>query len=302
MTGKNTARYRHIQFPGRRVIVKGLPVLLWVAVVFLPACPSDECTDGKCYEEMDPKWGASVLFVLDPSTGNSPWEQWGLKVWGETVNVIGLQNNGGSVVVEASDPCFDAPRLAAFRVSDGEQVEVVRPVVSIPGNESDTSCDDIMLAGVTGFRNVSGVCVGIETATGDMIAINPLDDTEMWRSAVGATDSFASGNVLLAFGVAEDGKNGSFVVKRIAATTGQLLWQRVREEAMRPLGANGQFVFLMDRHPFALSAVTGDDGWTFEKDGWIFDPKRDGGLLLGDVLYIRKQYIVESKCSAAAAQ
>jgi outer membrane protein assembly factor BamB len=299
MMEKKMARYRHIPFPGGRAIAKGLPVLLWVACVFLPACPSDECTDGKCYREVDPEWGTSVLFALNPSTGES---HWGLDVRGETVNVLGLQNDGTSVVIEATDPCFGTPKVAAFTVSDREIVDVVRPVVSISGNESDTSCNDIISAGIPSLRNVSGVCVGIETATGDMIAINPLDNTEMWRSTVGATDSFASGNVLLALGRVGDGENVSYVVKRIAVTTGQLLWQRVRKEAMRPLGANGQFVFLMDSHPFALTAAAGDDGWTFEKDGLIFDPERDGGMLLGNILYIRKQYIIESECITAAAQ
>jgi hypothetical protein len=274
-------------------------VLLWAASVFLPACPSNECTDGKCYGEVDPKWGASVLFALNPSTGES---HWGLEVRGQTVNVLGLQNNGTSVVIEATDPCFITPEVAAFTLSDREKVDVVRPVVSISGNESDTSCNDTIFAGISSLRNVSGVCVGIETATGDLIGINPLDNSEMWRSAVGATDSFASGNVLLTFGQVGVGEKVSYVVKRIAATTGQLLWQRVREEAMRPLGANGQFVFLMDSHPFALSAAAGDDGWTFEKDGWIFDPVKDGGMLLGDILYIRKQYVFESECGISVAQ
>jgi outer membrane protein assembly factor BamB len=296
MVEKNTSRYRHIPFPGGCAIAKGLPVLLWVACVFLPACPSDECTDGKCYREVDPEWGSSALFALNPATGESRWEYEALGVPGEKVNILGLQDNAGSVVVEATDPCFPQPMLAAFRVNNGDKVDVIHPVVSISGDEVDTSCNDVIIAGVASFQNVSGVCVGVETPTGDMLAINPLDNSEFWRSAAGATDIFVSGNVLLAFGKMGDDQNVSYVVKRFAATTGQLLWQRIRQEAMRPLGANGQYIFLLDSHPFALSTVTGDDGWTYELEGWLFDPTRDSGQLLGNILYIQKQYVFESEC------
>jgi outer membrane protein assembly factor BamB len=298
MNEKSGKGYRHMKNSLCCVVGRLVPVLLVATCGFLPACPSNECTDGNCYGEVDPEWGSSALFALNPATGESRWEYEALGVPGEKVNILGLQDNAGSVVVEATDPCFAEPKLAAFRVSNGEKVDVIHPVVPISGDEVDTSCSDVMIAGVASFQNVSGVCVGVETLTGDMLAINPLDNSEFWRSAVGATDIFASGNVLLAFGTMGDDQNVSYVVKRVAATTGQLLWQRFRPEAMRPLGANGQYVFLLDSHPFALSAVTGDDGWTFELGGWLFDPTRDSGLLLGGILYIQKQYVFESECGS----
>lgn len=258
--------------------------LLW-------ACASDKCADGKCgVTQSDADWGTSRVLALNPSTGDV---RWGIDFQGETVEIRRLEQGGKTVVFSPSDPCFDTERQFAFGVENGSQA-----VCQYDNDPEEIAyCDHLAIDGVAGWQYVNGFCVGYQTASGELIAIDLADSSEVWRAPIKAIEHFTFGNVLLALVEVTIEERVHYRLMRIAITNGTTVWMHQQIGTMVPLGADTEYVFVLGLNPFALNVATGDLGWEYIEDGLTFVPSRDGGKLLGDVLYVKWQHALHSTCA-----
>lgn len=264
--------------------------MLICLVVGAMSCASDECANGKCDEVLHPDWGFSKLLVLEPDSGE---QRWYADSRGETIDVVRLQSDGNSVVVVADDPCFPAPETFAISVWDGTPVELVASTGEISG----MSCDAVVAPGIESLQFIDGYCVGIESATGDVVAVDSVDSSEAWRSDVGASTLSVFGSVLFVVAEVAVGGETHYRFMRIASANGMTLWQKQITSSIVALGADTTKIFLLDTSPFAVAVSTGDEVWRYdEKEVWPFDAKKDRGVLLGGVLFVERNGLKASDC------
>ncbi|MBN2343316.1 MAG: PQQ-binding-like beta-propeller repeat protein [Deltaproteobacteria bacterium] len=267
---------------------------LLIVLSWLVGCASDECAEGKCIEEVEAEWGASRILALEPNTGEL---RWGVNFQGETLDILGLQDGGQSVVVVAADPCFDADRRYAFVVDAEVATEAEVLPTFQPETETDL-CTEVTVAGAPGaygFQYLNGFCIGIIPSSGALVAVDPTDNTEEWRSELAAFVHYVYGNAVLAVAQVTIGTLVRYRLYRIAVADGSTIWQFEQPTRMTPVGANNELVFMLDTRPFAVSVVTGDLIWRNVED-WLFLPGQDTGALLGNTLYLTREYLAPSPC------
>ena len=267
--------------------------IVMVYAVLVSGCATDECTNGKCIEDFDLDWGRSSLVALEPNTGEGRWIA---DFPGERLKIVRLQDDDSSVVVASLDPCFDHPKQRAIALDkDGGFVKIQ------PGTADAAVldwCENVSVPGVTTFEEVSGICVGREDATGDVVGVDPSDNSELWRSPINATGIYAFGTVLIAMTEVQVADAVQYRVLRVAAATGNTLWMHPGRNIITPLGANNRFAFFLDTRAFAINLNTGDVAWEYFDAAGDFVPGQDGGELMANTLFVKRQFVLESKCGA----
>ncbi|MBN2528783.1 MAG: PQQ-like beta-propeller repeat protein [Deltaproteobacteria bacterium] len=283
----------------KQYLILGIFLLLCGLVV---SCASNECSDGKCIESVDGPWGVSRVVALEPNSGKFRWLVDSL---GETLEFVRLQNNNTEVVVRARDNCFEKNRLGAFLLADANQQVTIQPRDK---NEIPplNLCANASMEGVSSFEYISGFCVGLNSVTGDLIALDSANNTEVWRSALGGYAYNVFGNVLLAHTKFVVDSREYHRVARIGAANGQTLWQIQKPGPIVSLGASDSRVFFLYTQPFAVNAGTGDVAWTYDAidrfgKRYTFVPETDTGIFIADTLLVFRQALKETECIDTSA-
>lgn len=263
--------------------------LILLAAVYLMGCDSEKCADGECKEDQAVEYGASRLLALEPATGELRWL---LDFQGEGLDIRHVYPDGQTVSVLVKDSCFPTEkRIFSITVDEGKRTTLVPPAA----DPQTSFCSDVAAVGVTNFQYINGYCVGIAANSGDLVAVNTVDNTETWRAALGASSHFVFGTVLLAVSEIAVGDQVHFRVQRVQMVDGSVGWYYQQAQRMTPIGANSEFVYLLDTKAFALSTTTGDLAWV-HLENWDFDPELDGGVLFGNTLLLKRQRFLESLC------
>ncbi|MBN2714966.1 MAG: PQQ-binding-like beta-propeller repeat protein [Deltaproteobacteria bacterium] len=307
---KNRIQYAHSGYPGHQIVGAhpfarpeyegphgAVPLRSTIAMVvlfsffLLNACASDACTDGQCKNDPDVEWGTSRLVALEPETGEWRWHVDFNRA--EAMDIRRLQDNGKSVVVAAIDPCFMPPPVAAFDLETGNIVDVL----PVTGESTEVDwCAGLTLPGVSVMTHISGICVGRDNGTGDVVALDPAKEGELWREPLNADSIHVFGSALMVISHRTVNDAVQYLAQRISAVNGSVMWQHPGDYQITPLGADNKNVFLLDIRPFALNVTSGDLIWEHFERGWDFLPGRDGGALMGDTLLVKRQYFLESDC------